>query len=192
MAGTITANYVFSRSMSSASYCRFLLPIQLLSFDATAIDKKVSLSWRVGNPGIAKFYSIERMNDNNHWTLLTTIAAGDTQQDYDFLDTDPVQGYNVYRLRITEKTNEVSYSGYRRVFINVATEFNVFPNPASGKVIVRGKTINGSQLYLSDVLGKPILQLHLVTGDNLITLPLLAPGIYLLRVNEKVQKLIIH
>lgn len=191
--GSIFSNYTFSRSMSTAGYCLVLLPVKIISFTASLSDKKVNLRWQVANPELAKLYTVEKLNSYNEWKVLTTIPANDLQPEYTTTDNYPATGANLYRLKIAEKDNSFTYSEWRQVLIPFNDgDFTVYPNPAINKITVNGNFTRVAQLKLSAITGKIILQQQLVNNRTDISLPALSPGVYLLRINEKTQKLIIR
>jgi hypothetical protein len=191
--GSIFSNYTFTRSINPASFCGGALPLQLLFFNAVPIEKKAKLHWQVTSPELAKSYTIEKMNNNNEWVSLVTINENLLQQEYIVVDNKPNPGNNLYRLKIIQKENSVIYSQIRRLFIN-DDDFNfiVYPNPAVNRITVTTGSTTGAQLKLLDITGKLILQQQLINNKTDINLPPLSPGIYLLRINEKNQKLIIR
>lgn len=191
--GSIFPNYTFTRSTNPANFCGGALPLQLLFFNVMSVEKKVKLHWQVTNPELAKSYTIEKMNNNNEWVSLVVINENLLQQEYVVMDNKPSPGNNLYRLKIIQKENTVVYSEMRRLFIN-DDDFNfiVYPNPAVNKITVRTDFSNGSQIKLLDITGKIILQQQLVSNITDINLPALSPGVYLIRINEKNQKLIIR
>lgn len=190
--GQIFSSYTFARSTSTAGYCRILLPSKLLYFRAVLIEKKVRLSWEILNPELVNNFTIERKNNNNQWLAVSDISGNDSQQQYAIIDNNPTAGYNQYRLRINEKNNSVVYSAIQQVYADLTKNtFTVYPNPAIDKISVLGNFKNPSVLFLFDINGKLVLQKQLISNFTSITLPYLSPGIYMLRVNETVQKLII-
>lgn len=191
--GNIFSNYTLNRSTIPAAYCRFLLPVKLIFFHAELAGKKVQLDWQIENPELAKFYSIEKINSNNERTILTTITANDVQRIYSTIDNNPSPGNNLYRLKIIEKDNSITYSEYRSISLPYpANEYSVYPNPATNKITINGNFVIPTTFKLSDISGKLILQQQLSGNTIPIALPVLSPGIYLIRIGEKTQKLIIH
>lgn len=191
--GNVIPNYTFSRSFTPASYCRFLLPVKLISFNALAVAKKVQLEWQIENPELAKYYIIEKINSNNERTVLATVSGSDVHRNYSAIDNNPSPGSNQYRLKIIEKDNSVTYSEYKKVFINYpGNEFSVYPNPATNKITINGNFTTPSIFKITDISGRLLLQQPLTGFINHIGLPPLSPGVYLLHIGEKTQKLIIQ
>ena len=190
--GQIFSSYTFARSTSTAGYCRFLLPSKLLYFRAILLNKKVRLSWEILNPELVKGFTIERKNTNNQWTTVAAENGDNTKRQYAIVDNNPLQGFNQYRLRITGKNNTTVYSEIQQVFIDFTKNtFTVYPNPAVEKIHIKGDFRKPTLLQLFDINGKMILQKQLVNTITQINLSSLSPGIYLLQVNETIQKLII-
>jgi len=191
--GSIQSNYSFSRSTSSGGFCQILLPIQLINFTAGLVEKEVKLEWELANTEHAKSYSIEKSNAGNRWISLTTIIASPTKHTYNWNDKTPASGMNMYRLKIIQKDNVVKYSPVKKVmFSNQTTEFNIYPNPASQHINISGNYMSLSILKLADITGKIIWQQQLHTTTTSIMLPRLSPGIYLVQINERIQKLVIR
>ncbi len=191
--GQTFSSYTFARSTDPSGYCELLLPSKLLYFRALLLDNKVRLNWEVLNPELAKYFTVERKNTNDQWMAVAGVNANDLQQQYAVIDNNPAAGYNQYRLRITEKNNSIVYSAIQQVYVDFAIKaFTVYPNPAVDKISIQGNFRKPSMLFLFDISGKLLLQKRLANIFTEVNLPFLSPGIYLLKVNETIQKLIIH
>lgn len=191
--GPITPNYSFSRSLSTAGYCLLLLPSKLLYFNAQLNGRTVILNWQIDHPELVEKFIVEkRTDDNNGWTELTSIDADDR---FKYAATDPVPswGNNFYRLKIIEKDGTIFYSTVQNIRVNFfSPDMLVYPNPAINKVFVSGKLQIGSDLTITDMSGKIVWQ-QKVTGNYLaIQLPLLFPGVYIIRHNSTCKKLVIQ
>ncbi|MEP6700395.1 MAG: T9SS type A sorting domain-containing protein [Bacteroidota bacterium] len=190
--GTAFSNYNFSRSTDPAGYCRLLLPVKLISFTASAIDRKVLLQWQIDNPADVKSFIIERSVTANQWMALKTIPGHDQKRDYSTIDETPLPGRIYYRIKFIEKNNSFSYSPVRQVTIAGKNEFVIYPNPATNRIIIAGNYNYPADMKLLDISGKIIFQKNILTSPATIDLPYLPAGIYMLRVNQAVQKLIIR
>ena len=190
--GQIFSNYTFSRSTATAGYCRLLLPVKLISFSASYIDKKVLLAWEIDNPADVKRFVVERSDVPNQWMELKTIPGNDQSRNYSTIDENPPAGRIYYRIKFMEKNNILSYSPVRQVIAGKNNEFSIYPNPATNKIFITGNFNYPASLKLLDLSGKIIFQKNLLTSPATIDLPHLPAGIYFLRVNEAVQKLVIR
>jgi len=190
--GTLVPSYTFSRSTDPAGYCSFLLPVKLVVFNASVVDKKVALTWEIDNPAEIKRFIIERSVNGHQWMELKTIPCDDQTRHYTTLDEHPVPGKTFYRIKFIEKNNTLSYSTVRKVTTGKDDEFVIYPNPATNKIMIAGNYHCPAELKLLDVSGKIIFRKTILSGPAEINLPSLAAGIYILSMNQSVQKLIIR
>lgn len=193
-AGQIIPNYTFSRSTVSASYCLLLLPVKLLYFNAQYLQEQVALNWETDNPELAAGFSVERkINDDPAWLTIYTTVASDNRHLYGAFDPHPLQGNNFYRLKITEKSGQVYYSPIRKIWKGGSDhDFIIYPNPSHGQVIISGKLESGNSVDLTDISGKLIWRKNIISNSIEATIPVLSPGVYLVRYKETVKKLVIQ
>jgi hypothetical protein len=114
------------------------LPVELLSFTAEAVGKKVELQWSTASEINNHFFTVERSRDGLSFSALGTVDGnGNTTSisHYSFLDKYPLDGLSYYRLKQHDFDGHISYSEIKIVQIN-NENFSVYPNPAhSGSVI---------------------------------------------------------
>ena len=151
------------------------------------------LNWQIANPEIAERFIIERMTTNQGWTEISSVVATDMQTDYRVTDNYPAIGYNLYRIKMIEKNGASTYSSIRRIFFESANNvFTIKPNPANDKIIIAGNFNSPVDLKLSDVSGKIIMTKKIVSSQTEIVLSNLASGVYFIRINQTVRKLVIR
>ena len=155
--------------------------------------KKVKLEWDIADPEGATSFTIEKLNSLNNWTELVTVAAQVNLHHYETTDPDPIAGENIYRLRVNGRNNTSIYSVQKRVVLKFDDRFSVYPNPAKNKLTINGKLKPGSIIKLTDISGRLIKEI--ITNASLssfeIMLPSLSPGIYLLNVDNYIEKIMI-
>lgn len=191
-AGSLVPSYTFTRSTSNAGYCALLLPSKLLSFTANAGQRGVRLQWQLEHPELALVFTIEKKTGNNSWRPMLTIPAQATQDTYTAFDEEQLSGDIYYRLKVTERTGQVYYSQMRWLFVEpMPGDFIVYPNPASTRIMVRRAQPGAADIQLTDISGKVILAQKTWQRQTELALPPLPPGLYFLRVNDKVKKLLI-
>ncbi len=190
--GTLISSYTFSRSTNPANYCSLLLPVKLVIFNAAVVDKKIVLTWEIDNPAEIIRFIIERSVNGHQWMELKTINADDQTRDYTTTDEHPVPGKTFYRIKFIEKNNTLSYSTIRKVTTGSNDEFIIYPNPAINRIMIAGNYHCPAELKLVDMSGKIVLKKTILAGPAEISLPSLPAGIYILSMNQAVQKLIIH
>ena len=194
--GSKIFNYTYQTSVTPSASCSGALPIRIIYFNAILTsDKNVKLEWDIANPEEANSFTIEKLNSFNNWTELSTIVAQTSLHHYEILDNTPAAGENMYRLRIDGKDNSTTYSIQKRVVLKFNDNFSFYPNPAKDRITIKGRLNAGTVIKLTDITGKEIKRIITNTSSSFIELllPLLDPGIYLLRVDNYTQKIqILH
>lgn len=193
--GSVITSYSYRTSLDPSNYCELLLPVRLISFTASlTAGKKVGFNWNVSNPQDAKSFTVERLSMLNGWQPIATINADIYNQYYQAVDAAPNNGENIYRLKIIAKDNRTSFSGLKKIVISNNNYFSLFPNPAKNNFTVVGKFTQPVVLQLTDFSGKLILQKSLSNMNSIhqITLPSLPAGIYLVKIENIIEKLMIR
>lgn len=194
-AGQTFQNYSFSRSMVLMSnYCSQLLPVELIWFTANHHNGNVILKWQVGQTESLDRFIIERSVDGTNWQEINNQPAVYGKSIYTGTDASPHTSYNKYRIRVIRKNNSIIYSAIQRVYVPQKNEMiNIYPNPASQKIFITGIS-SSPELNLYDLSGKLVWQKKLITIQNTasVDLPSLAKGIYMVKIGESVNRLVIR
>ena len=191
--GSRILNYAYQTSVIPSS-CTVTLPVRIIYFNALLTPaKKVKLEWDIANPEEANSFTVEKLSSLHNWSELVTVDAQANLHHYETTDPDPIAGENIYRLRVNGRNNNSIYSVQKRVTLKFDDRFSVYPNPAKNKITVNGKLKAGSIIKLSDLSGRLIKEI--ITNASLssfeIMLPSLSPGIYLLNVDNYIEKIMI-
>jgi hypothetical protein len=121
---------------------------------------------------------------------------------YSFVDENPVEGHNYYRLRQIDLDGKSTYSKQIDLVVNSnGNVVNVYPNPAKDNVTIEYTSNNNASLSLQviDMSGRIIKQVQtkIASGNNAILLPLdgVSAGMYQLQLIENnrlsyVQKIV--
>ena len=157
------------------------LPVTLLSFTATKNNKQVNLQWVAGNEINLLQYIVERSADGVGYSSLTTVPALGTssQITYKANDTDPVNGINYYRLKITDIGGRFTYSNIATVNFHKQYGFSIGPNPAKHYIMITDAG-NYMQVQIIDVAGKLVRQMSR-SIDNRYNIYGLGKGLYVVR-----------
>jgi hypothetical protein len=191
--GSTVPGYTIRRSTTFHTTCGLSLPSRLAYFKAKLVNKTVQLTWRSLNPEFINYFIVERFNAANGWKQLATINANDNQEIYSYIDREPLAGDNLYRIKIVEKNLSNYYSPSRLILIaEQPGAFSIYPNPASDKITVTGNFNNGADLFLLDINGKQLMQRKIISNITDLPLPVLPKGIYMVRIGEATQKLVIQ
>ena len=150
------------------------LPIQLMSFGATLMDKEVKVQWQTTTEINSAFFVVEKSLDGSSWQTIGTIkAAGQSTIPlfYQLYDAHPVEGINYYRLKLLDVDSHFSYSGIAsiRYHIASASPISVYPNPAHYRFTVAINRIqNNTRLNIRVVntSGQTVLEKQNMTGNT--------------------------
>ncbi|MCZ2459910.1 MAG: T9SS type A sorting domain-containing protein [Chitinophagales bacterium] len=167
------------------------LPVSLLDFNARAEKTKVKLSWQTAIEIDNDHFTVERSVDGNTWGFVKNIPGAKnstTLQSYECYDENPYAVTTYYRLKQTDIDGKFTYSGVREVKMadaNSNTIF-VFPNPNAGNKLNFRGIADPSKVLLTvhDASGTAVYSSALTS--NSVEIPSLKPGLYLVRLNNKV------
>lgn len=135
--------------------------LDLYSFIATPIEDVVELQWQILKEININFYTIESSTDAINFSFMSTINAIGTSYeilDYFFIDAEPKNGLNYYRLSQTDFNGNKKY--FNTIVANVEKlddEFSVYPNPTTANninVSLSGFEKEEVSLLVTDVTGK--------------------------------------
>ena len=112
------------------------LPIELLSFDATATEDVVLLNWSTATEINNDFFTVERSYNGKDFTEVAIVkGAGNSLEKLNYALTDyyPLEGVSYYRLKQTDFNGDFSYSDLRAVEFNkgLLKGFKVYPVPVT-------------------------------------------------------------
>lgn len=117
------------------------LPIEQISFEVQAEEKKVNLKWETIGESNVDYYSIERAGpDMVYEEILKHDSKGNNEGNnkYQAIDVSPIIGHNYYRIKKVSNDGSVKYFGPRHAEIEFeALEQNIdlYPVPNKGREI---------------------------------------------------------
>ena len=182
-----------------------LLPIDLLSFEAKKSDHSVMLTWETAAESNNKGFEIQRSGDGFHWEISGFVNGQNTsvqEHYYAFLDKNPDNGLNYYRLRQVDNNENAQYSVIRTVEFQMSAspaKIEIFPNPATSNkltVVVQIPDATIYQISIFDVSGKQWLSQTCVSEKIALVIKDLLPGVYFLKVEMEdrlfLEKIIVN
>ena len=183
-AGNTLNFYDYSRSFDPTGSCHAVLPLELVSFHARIKDIRIELDWKISNPEQIRCFYAQRFQENR-WTTIDSVQANVKLLDYAITDPLPNAGMNRYRIQVQEKSNHYFYSPVRQLLLQEKRqELRVYPNPSSRIVTIDGEFKAGSFLEVVDLNGRTVWRKQLETNNAArVSLPKIATGMYVLRVN---------
>ncbi len=164
----------------TGTLCSVLLPVELLTFDATTNGNLVLLHWSTGSELNNDHFRVERSGDDLRFEPIGAVSGAGTtarRTDYTFKDHTPLPGNNYYRL-VQVDTDGTTGTSKVIALQRASGHATVSPTlTTDGRVTVRFEQGPGS-FTLADGAGRVLLQ-HTPTGDSeQVDLSAYGPGIY--------------
>lgn len=120
-------------ALSIASSVVQVLPITGLTFNAQKVGNTAALIWSTITEQNTAHFNIERSRDGKIFeTLGKRDAAGQssTLKNYQYTDTNPLNGYNYYKIKVFDKDGQFSESAILPLKFDLqSTGLILFPNP---------------------------------------------------------------
>jgi hypothetical protein len=163
------------------------LPVTLISFEATKEngDDIVSasiLEWETSSESNSDFFEIQRSPNAKHWHNLGEVKArGEslTRAKYQFIDRNPVDGQNFYRLKMQDNDGSFAYSQIRNLHFDA--QILAYPNPVKQFLKLKGWASGAIQIFSNS--GKLVYEASSYASQ--INLGSLTTGVYILKLIQK-------
>lgn len=177
-----------------------LLPVSLISFQASISDKEVVLRWETAAESDNDVFLLEYSHDGQVFLPLLEVASKGNSEivnRYEAKDVPRQAGDIYYRLRQRDFSGHESTLATRALVWEAALSgmTSVYPNPVQpgNPVFMRGfAPTSGKKVSLMDLNGRTILT-TLITADRPLNLPAhLQPGLYLIRTNDELLRIIVR
>jgi hypothetical protein len=195
----VNQNWV-SQSFISKSFSKITainggsaLPVTLISFSGRKVEEKVILSWKTSTEMDSDYFHIEQSIDGKNWRLLGNVNASHNSRSlmtYEYIDENPSNASNLYRLKMVDLDQSFSYSGVVNVFFADGSRINVYPNPAADQLLIRNEDwSNVKNIVIFDTSGNLVrIKKQGSTADPMVKeldLQGVPPGNYLLKIFMK-------
>lgn len=179
--------------------CPTPLPISLLSFNGYHLEKGNYLHWSTASEENSKSFIIERSFDGHTFTAIGTVeGAGNSNAfiEYNYLDENPANEINYYRLKMLDIDGEFAYSSIivirsEQILLNAIALNSSNPSTGELNLSVVASTDGQAMFQIVDITGKKVFQksMHLNSGINSIMLypQFLAAGTYILQFSKNDQ-----
>jgi hypothetical protein len=195
-------------TLGSLNYETTPLPIELLSFYATSLEKEVQLDWVTASEQNNDYFNLQRSRDGYIFENIATVAgAGNSsiKNYYYFLDLNPHSGISYYRLIQKDFNGDSTIS--ETISLNrsqtIQNDLTISPNPNQGNfdLQIMSKKEELVNISIWGSLGKRIYETEVkLNGEGVVSIPInerLSAGIYIIsmRTSEgivKKEKLVVH
>ena len=175
--GTVTAVRSALSLSSDYGICfptnGFLMPLELLSFNAELNNNIVDLTWVTATEYNSDYFTIERSYDGIHFTELMKVkAAGNSTHElnYSKVDEHPLLGISYYRLKQTDFDGSYKYSIVDQINYQLTNfNFSIIPNPTSFDNLnlnITGAKDAEIKISLIDASGKNYFTTAIIPNNN--------------------------
>ncbi|KAA6439414.1 T9SS type A sorting domain-containing protein [Dyadobacter flavalbus] len=156
-----------------------VLPVELISFTAEAVERNVQLEWKTASEENSNSFEVQRSHNGKQWFTIGSVqSAGNSkaESDYSFIDNAAAEGRNLYRLKMIDQDRTFTYSRIQNVDVEISgSSFSVYPNPSQEKIYIEAADRNlikniallstvGKQVFKSDLPVSEIEIRHLQAG----------------------------
>lgn len=180
--GGCTANAVTTVFVSTP------LPVELLYFNVAACNTGVKIDWSTATENDNLFFTIEHSGNGHDWHELAKInSQGNVNSitNYAYLDTNPVNDLNYYRLKQTDVNGSIHFLASKSIISKKdqvhIPQLLIAPNPASGFVKITASVTTTLQLH--NATGFPCLTPIVMNANKevVINIAMLPNGVYSLK-----------
>ncbi|WP_304064520.1 T9SS type A sorting domain-containing protein [Pedobacter glucosidilyticus] len=184
-ANFIVDNFAYNNTLPSL----VVLPVSLTSFTAKKSNNQIQLAWSTASESQNSHFEIERsVNGTDFVKIGERKGAGNSSSvlNYSFLDNNPANGTNYYRLKQVDFNGKFEYSNIEAASLasteELALKYLTDKDNSQVKFEINTqKSANGS-LVIYDLSGRRVAKqdLLLKQGSNLVSLSMLNlnSGIY--------------
>ncbi len=144
-----------------------VLPVELVNFNAEAIDNDAHLNWQTASEVNNDHFLVEKSTDAIHWEVVGQVDGHGTTTDahsYDYVDNNLANGVYYYRLNQIDFDGQNEYSPIRSILISgeeeVQRSISVYPNPvqSNGQVSIKGLTNEKANIRIFSIDGQNSIQ----------------------------------
>ncbi len=135
----------------------------LFSFDAFQEFKNIRLDWLSNSKNIVK-YEVQKINSQGNWEIIDIRDHKGTNNNLNtYLDLNPYNGENIYRIVYTNLDGTVFNSQVRIINFSKRNELILFPNPADEYINIDLENyINKSvSINIFNILGQKVQSLQI-------------------------------
>jgi hypothetical protein len=145
--GLTAANLSNTFYMGSVNAVSSPLPVTLVSFTAFLSGQRVDLKWETAIETDNDYFTVLRSKDGLQWETIAHVnGKGNASSNsfYETFDDNPLSGQSFYKLENTDFDGHDYFSPVVMVNDGAANQVSIYPNPASGTILI---TRSGNESY---------------------------------------------
>ena len=162
--------------------------MKTMDFDASTINSGSLLRWKAQER--LSYFELERSADGKTFDVIAEVKAADPNSEYTYIDHNPVDGMNYYRLKQVSQHGIVSNSDLKEIEHKPKTLIRIFPNPAQRELNVQIHNTSLSNIKIISSGGRVVKEFKYKNGP--IDVSALTPGIYIISGKDETGKFSFH
>jgi hypothetical protein len=185
-----------TNSTSEFWVCTAPLPLSFLTFDLSALNGSVLLSWSTTREADVNQMEIERSSDGKTFEYIGKIDPKNNYNginQYTYWDYNAYPQISYYRLKEVDMNGKVIYSEVKSVnFSSLENDIYFVPNPSKGKFkMVKGTSNTVSSLIILNPQGERVFSMGTINdATTSIDLSTLSPGVYFASITSELGSFI--
>jgi hypothetical protein len=176
-----------------------VLPIELVHFEVKNIGNcNAKIDWATASEENVSHFEVQKQINNDWFTIGKIQAVGNSYQlnKYSYISNNQELGLmpvQLYRLKTVDMDGSIAYSKVLSLNCNEVIEksnVQVFPNPVTNQLNIVSSSSIFNQLCLTNMYGKVLLEQRGSNQVHTLDLSHLAAGMYFLKIDEVIYKVI--
>lgn len=165
------------------------LPVTLTVFKVTKEGKIARLNWETTEETNSDHFEIQHSISGKDWNKIGTVDShGESKVTnvYNFTDSNPANGENLYRLKMIDRDATFAYSRIQSIKFDGlgAPAVSIYPNPSTDKVFIQDVDLaQVKQVSILDMNGRALFSSNKVTTDG-INVSKFNSGTYILHITN--------
>ena len=165
-----------------------LLPLNIVSFSATAHDKMASVLWQTSNEVNATYYTVQRSTNGLHFINAGKVAAVNASGNHSYQFSDDLFSLSgvtkvYYRLQTTDKDGRSTMSSILSISLTDNKLITIQPNPARSYAVINCNTTGRKTITITDMNGRKVLVKTTANNSEKVAVSSFAKGIYIVRID---------
>ncbi len=168
-----------------------VVPVTLISFTGTNKKSSNLLTWATGSEQNSSLFEIQRSENGNDFSTLSTIAAAgnsDKLLNYQYEDHQLISATQYfYRLKMVDKDGSAKYSPIISVKRSATTSnASVFPNPARDQITISisDNSLMHTRASITDVNGRVLQNITLNQSNTPVNISQYIKGMYVVKFKD--------
>ncbi|MFK7950257.1 MAG: T9SS type A sorting domain-containing protein [Saprospiraceae bacterium] len=178
-----------------SNYVLSVVPVELSSFTATKETNTVALNWTTLSEKNNAGFDIEKSVNGKDFEVIGTVeGTGNSIEkiDYNFIDENPTNGTNYYRLKQMDFDGVYEYSKILSVEINTKIQAIIYPNPTADNLTIRADIQDKVNIRVFNPFGELVYQnTQRIDNQTNIDFSSLPAGNYFLHITNDATQTIV-